>query len=109
VVRVLAFSNDPEGYAGRSVKLLVVSPKSERPKVMGQTKIDTPVLQRWGFVGQASNLPTVNNLYAGRTGKWPRNLIDDLVTTSTRTRTMIMDNRNISTARERKNLSGKRT
>jgi hypothetical protein len=26
---------------------------------MGQTKRDTPVLQRWGFVDQASNLLTV--------------------------------------------------
>jgi hypothetical protein len=59
VVRGLACSNDPEGYAGRSVKLLVGSPKPDRPKVMGQTKRDTPVLRRGTFVGQASNLPTV--------------------------------------------------
>jgi hypothetical protein len=31
----------------------------DKPKGMGQTKRDTPVLQRWGFVDQASNLPTV--------------------------------------------------
>ena len=31
----------------------------DKPKMMCQTKRDTPVLQRWGFVGQASNLPTV--------------------------------------------------
>jgi hypothetical protein len=62
---------------------------------MGQIKRDTPALQRWEFVGQASNQPTVKNLYAHRTSKMPRNLIDDLVTTSERTRAMIMDNRNI--------------
>jgi hypothetical protein len=44
VVRGLACSNDAEGYAGRSVKLLVGSPKPDRPKVMGQTKRDTPAL-----------------------------------------------------------------
>jgi hypothetical protein len=46
VVRGLACSNNPEGYAGRSVKLLVGSPKPDRPKVMGQIKRDTPALQR---------------------------------------------------------------
>jgi hypothetical protein len=63
VVRGLACSNHPEGYAGRSVKLLVGSPKPDRPKVIGQTKRDTPGFQRWEFVGQASNLPTVKKIY----------------------------------------------
>jgi hypothetical protein len=72
VVRGLECSNDPDGYAGRSFKLLVGSPKPDRPKVMDHTKRDTPALQRWGFVGQASNLPTVKNLYAHRTSKKPR-------------------------------------
>jgi hypothetical protein len=80
VVRGFACSNDTEGYAGRSVKLLVGSPKSDRSKVMGQTERETPALQRWGFVGQASNLPTVKNLYAHRTSKKPRNLNDDSMT-----------------------------
>ena len=44
----------------------------DRPKGMGQTKRDTPVLQRWGFVDQASNLSTVKKMYAQRTSKKPR-------------------------------------
>ena len=42
--------------------LLVGPPIPDRPKGMGQTKRDTPVLQRWGFVDQASNLSTVKKL-----------------------------------------------
>ena len=41
---------------------LVAPPMPDRPKVMCHTKRDTPVVQRWGFVGQASNLPTVKKL-----------------------------------------------
>ena len=52
-VKGLACSNDPEGYAGENVKFLVGPPMPDRPRVMCQTKRDTPVLQRWGFVGQA--------------------------------------------------------
>ena len=77
-VRGLACSNDPEGYAGGNVKFLVGPPIPDRPKVMCQTKRDTPVLQRWGFVGQASSLPTVKTSCAQRKSKKSRNLIDDL-------------------------------
>jgi hypothetical protein len=48
---------------------LVGPPMPDRSKVMCQTKRDTPVLQRWRFVGQDSNLPTVKNSYAQRTSK----------------------------------------
>ena len=61
-VRGLVGSNDPEGYPDGKVKFLVGPPMPDRQKVMCQTKRDIPVLKRWGFVGQASNLPTVKKL-----------------------------------------------
>ena len=84
---------------------LVGPPMPDRPKGMGQTKRDTPILQRWGFVDQASNLSTVKQIYAQRTSKKPRILIDDAVTTNARTRTT----RTPQHQRKGKNDTGKRT
>jgi hypothetical protein len=88
--------------AGASCSGMGGPPMPDRPKGMGQTKRDTPALQRWGFVDQASNLSTVKNCYAQRTSKKPRILIDDSVKTNARTRATTRTNRNAPTAKERK-------
>jgi len=48
VVVGLAWSYDPESYAGGSL-LLVGSPLPDRSKVMTQTKRDALALQVWGW------------------------------------------------------------